>query len=304
MGDKPEEIVFGIDLGGTKIEGVVLRYRASSEAPFEILARERIPTEASEGYEHIVERCVSLCQEIEKRSGSKAKSFGFGTPGVLDPQTSTMKNCNTTCLNDNTLKKDLYQKLGRPVQLANDANCFALAEARLGAGRGANCVFGVILGTGVGGGIVLQGRVHEGLQGIGGEWGHNVLDPSGPNCYCGKSGCVETLLAGPSLEKWWEEKTGKSQKLADIFSNTAAGELEEFRGRICTLFGQAISVVINILDPDKIVLGGGVSNLDFLYDEGREAAKHFVFNNRLETAIVKNELGDSAGVFGAAMLTI
>ena len=176
---------WGIDLGGTKIEGVVLE--AGQTEP---LCRIRIATEAEKGYQHIVGQMQRLVEQMKAQTGLAPAAVGSGTPGVLDPQTQTLKNSNTLCLNGQPLKADLEKSLGLPVELANDANCFALAEARLGAGKGAETVFGIIMGTGVGGGVVVRERVLYGCQGIAGEWGHNVLDSEGPECYCGKRGCV------------------------------------------------------------------------------------------------------------------
>jgi len=293
------EQYWGIDLGGTKIEGVVL---GATDAP-DPLCRIRVPTEADRGYRHVFGRIAELVRAMEAEVGTAPARLGIGTPGVLDPQNSTMKNSNTTCLIGQPLQRDLEAELGVPVALANDANCFALAEARLGAGRGAATAFGVILGTGVGGGVVVGQRALYGCQGIAGEWGHNLLEPQGPECYCGRRGCVETILSGPFLERFYAECSGERRPLPEIAARRAndphaAATME----RLTAYFGRAIASVINILDPDVVVLGGGVSNIDLLYDEGvRETAQH-VFNNRLETRIVKNELGDSAGVFGAAML--
>jgi fructokinase len=293
------EQYWGIDLGGTKIEGVVL----GSTTTLDPLYRIRLPTGAEKGYRHIIERIVELVQTMSTETGAPPARLGIGTPGVLDPQNSTMKNSNTTCLIGQPLQRDLETAFAIPVTLANDANCFALAETRLGAGRGAETAFGVILGTGVGGGVVVGQRALYGCQGIAGEWGHNLLDPEGPECYCGRRGCVETILSGPFLERFYAARADQHRALPEI----AARRLEDPHAaatmeRLTTYFGRAIASVINILDPDVIILGGGVSNIDLLYDEGvRETARH-VFNNRLETRIVKNELGDSAGVFGAAML--
>lgn len=279
------EQYWGIDLGGTKIEGVVL---GSTERP-EPLCRIRIPTEAQKGYQHIVERIVELVRDMGAETGATPSRIGIGTPGVLDPQNSTMKNSNTTCLIDQPLQRDLEAALDIPVELANDANCFALAEARLGAGRGAETAFGVILGTGVGGGIVIGQKALYGCQGIAGEWGHNLLDPAGPECYCGRQGCVETMLSGPFLERFYAERANAHRPLSEIAARCGQDpHADATIERLTTYFGRAIASVINILDPDVVILGGGVSNIERLYDEGvRETARH-VFNNRLETQIVKN----------------
>ncbi len=297
--------LWGIDLGGTKIEGIVLE----KSEPLRILARHRIPTEAQMGYDHIIDQVENLLGELSRLTGLKPRRLGIGHPGTLDPQTGLVKNANTTALIGKPFDRDLRRRLGIPVRLSNDANCFAVAEARLGAVPEvlprAEVVFGVILGTGVGGGIVVRGKVLHGRQGIAGEWGHNFLDEAGGPCYCGKVGCVETLLSGPALERFYRQKSGQHRHLADIAArssnhmDTVATETIE---RLIHYFGKAIAVVINILDPDVIVLGGGVGNIERLYTDGvQEAAKH-LFNPRIDTLFLKPKLGDSAGVFGAALL--
>lgn len=297
--------LWGIDLGGTKMEGVII---TSIDDPKPLL-RTRIDTEASKGYEHILNQIHKLVGVMQKKSGLKAERIGFGTPGVLDPFLQTMKNCNSTALNGMPLKKDLEEKLSIPVELANDANCFALAETHWGAVKekcpGAKIVFGIILGTGVGGGIVINGNVWNGHHGIAGEWGHNFLDESGGSCYCGKTGCVEKVLAGPSLQRFYSSITGNMIPLKDIATRHQQGfddAASETMKRLYHFFGKAISVVINILDPDVIVVGGGVGNIDSLYTEGMESLKQHIFNNRVDVPFLKPGLGDSAGVFGAAAL--
>ena len=295
------EYVWGIDLGGTKIEGVVLP-SADSTAP---LCRIRVATEAERGYDHVRSQIHGLIDSMRSRVGQSPPAVGIGTPGVLDPDTGRLKNSNTTCLIGEPLQSDLENELGADVVLANDANCFALAEARLGAGRGAETVFGVIMGTGVGGGVVIDGRALYGCQGIAGEWGHNVIDATGPACYCGHSGCVETFLAGPHLERFYENLSGAAARLPEIAARHRDGGDEHASAtmaRLMTYFGRAVAVVVNILDPHVVVLGGGVSNVDLLYSEGVEQLAHWVFNDRCHTRVARNQLGDSAGVFGAAML--
>ena len=305
--------IWGIDLGGTKIEGVVM----AAATPDAVLVRKRIDTEASKGYAHIVQQIKRLVLELENESGHQATALGIGTPGAHDPALNTMKGCNTTCLNGMPLRDDLRKVLNIPVEIANDANCFALAEATMGIVPDVlphyQSVFGVIMGTGVGGGIVVRGRdgvpfVLNGLQGIAGEWGHNVLDANGHLCYCGKRGCNEQVLSGPALQRFYFEQSGVALPMKDIVTNARLGHDPHAAATMRHLFnafGRAISVVINILDPDVIVLGGGVSNIDELYTEGVEAARKYVFNNgNLNTKFLKPKLGDSAGVFGAAMLVV
>jgi fructokinase len=298
--------LWGIDLGGTKIECAVL----DSDNNLAVIARQRLPTDAHLGYQNIINQIVKLIDQVVAEVGEKPTKVGFSTPGVLDPSTQVMKNCNTVCMNGQAMHKDLEQALGVPVKLANDANCFALAEALMGAAPQINpqaeVVFGVIMGTGVGGGVVVNGKVIGGLHGIGGEWGHNYLDESGGPCYCGKSGCVEKVIAGPALQRFYTSLTGKDLTMKDIMANYAAGNdpaANQTVERLLEMYGKAISVILNILDPDVIVLGGGVGNIDLLYTEGYERIKKYIFNDKiLHTPIVKPLLGDSAGVYGAALL--
>ncbi len=296
--------LWGIDLGGTKIEGVVME---SAEQPT-VLARLRVPTEQADGYTHIINQIAKLIDLLKMETGLSPSRIGIGTPGTIDPGLQLMKNSNTTSLNGMPLKRDLEAVLRMPVVMANDANCFAMAEARLGAVQevmpDAEVVFGVIMGTGVGGGIVAHHRVINGRQGIGGEWGHNFLDDSGGRCYCGHLGCVETIISGPALERYYKSLTGNTLKLRDIAARSSEEEAaKQTMQRLIHFFGKAIAVVINILDPDAIVLGGGVGNIRELYTNGVEEVKKHVFNHRLDTLFLKPKLGDSAGVFGAALLT-
>jgi predicted NBD/HSP70 family sugar kinase len=297
--------LWGIDLGGTKIEGVILK---SMDDPTPVL-RTRIDTEGHKGYEHIVQQIGKLVRLMQDESGLTPAHIGMGTPGVLDPLLQTMKNCNSTALNGRPLKKDIEELLGIPFELANDANCFALAEARLGVVKqqapDAKVVFGIILGTGVGGGIVFNGQVWNGTHGIAGEWGHNFLDESGGPCYCGKTGCVEKILSGPALQDYYTSLTGKKLSLKEIVDRASRNEDEAASKtveRLMHFFGKAISVVTDILDPDVYVVGGGVGNIDLLYQKGTASLQKFIFNNRVDVKILKPSLGDSAGVFGAAAL--
>ena len=299
------EPLWGIDLGGTKIEGVTLKNPSS----LDVISRLRIPTEAEKGYAHIVAQAARLVNLLREASGLQPDKLGVGSPGVLDPDTQTMKNCNTTVLNGQPLLKDLEAALGIPVTLANDANCFVVAEAQLGIVKEqapeAKTIFGVIMGTGVGGGAVINGKLLEGRHRIAGEWGHNFLDESGGPCYCGRVGCVETVISGPALEKYYAQLAGQERKLPQVVERYRAGNDEAAlatMARLTHFFGKGIAGVINILDPDVVVLGGGLGNINLLYTEGVTAAKQFVFNNSLQTKFLKPRLGDSAGVFGAALL--
>jgi fructokinase len=296
--------LWGIDLGGTKTEGVVF-----DQDTEKVLCRKRVPTEREKGYKHILEKIALLVKSLSKETGLYPERIGIGTPGTLDPVSNTLKNSNTTCLIGKPLKQDIEKLLTVNIKIANDANCFALAETHLGAVRkfqpDAETVFGIILGTGVGGGVIVNGNVISGKQGIAGEWGHNFLDDSGGACYCGKTGCVETILSGPALEKYYYRISGKLKTLkqiSDISGKNTDKAAEQTIQRLCHFFGKAIAVVINILDPDIIVVGGGLGNIEALYRKGVSEIEKYVFNNRMETPVIRPVLGDSAGVFGAAML--
>jgi fructokinase len=272
----------GIDLGGTKIEGIALDDAGA------MLVRRRIATPQGD-YRATVAAVAALVHTIESETG-RTGSVGVGMPGALSHVTGRVKNANSTCLNEQPLKEDLEAALSRKVRLANDANCFALSEAIDGAGRGARVVFGVILGTGVGGGIVVDGRVLEGPNAIAGEWGHNPLPlPAGDDlplrpCYCGRAGCIETYLSGPALAR----------------ERAASGDaaLARYEQRLA----RALAGVINLLDPEVIVLGGGVSNLDRLYNSVPRLWLPHVFSDQVATRLAKHAHGDSSGVRGAAWL--
>jgi len=290
----------GIDLGGTKIEGIVLDANGAE------IFRKRIDTQRELGYEHILNRIKNLHDELAGQVQGKPHTFGIGAPGVISPRTGLMKNSNTLCLIGKPLKRDLENLLGRKVEIQNDANCFAMAEALHGAGRGRNLVFGVIMGTGCGGGIVHKGEVITGPQGIAGEWGHHSINPDGPLCYCGQRGCVETYISGGGLEARYAEQFGAKRPFKEIEKDFYAGETKaiEFMEIFFRNFGRAVANLIDILDPDIVVLGGGVSKFDAIYTRGVAEVKKMVFTDVLETPIVKHQLGDSAGVIGAALIGI
>jgi fructokinase len=287
----------GIDLGGTKIEGIVLAVDGTE------VARRRVPTERERGYDHIVGRVGALVAELRPFAPGCSR-VGIGTPGSLSARDGTLKNSNTVCLNGRHLRDDLEQAIGLEVVLENDANCFALAEVRAGAARGSRMAFGVILGTGVGGGIVVDGRVWTGPQHVAGEWGHHRIADDGPPCYCGQRGCVETFLSGPALERGYADAGGDHVPAAEVAARATSGEARAAAvlDRYVDRFGRALANVVDILDPDVVVLGGGLSNLDVLYDAGVAAVARYVFNDELRTPIVRNALGDAAGVVGAAWL--
>jgi fructokinase len=290
----------GIDLGGTKIEGIVLDRHGKE------LFRKRIETQQELGYSNILNRIHGLYEELSKNIQGRPHTFGIGTPGAISLRTGLLKNSNTVCLNSQPMKTDLEKLLGRKIEIQNDANCFAMAEALYGAGRDQDLVFGVIMGTGCGGGIVHKGEVIVGRQAIAGEWGHMSITPDGPLCYCGKRGCVETLISGGGAEARYAEKSGAKKSFHEIEKDFYAGDAKavEFMKTFFRDFGRGMANLIDILDPDVVVLGGGVSNFDALYKEGVTEVAKFVFSDSLETPIVKNQLGDSAGVIGAALVGI
>ena len=299
---KDRGIRIGIDLGGTKMEGVVL---SGPKSDPEVLLRQRIPTEVEGGKEHITKRLVGFIRSLVEECGlSFPVPVGVGMPGSVTPK-GYVKGSNAVCLNGTTFHRDVAEQLGQPVAFANDANCFALAEAIMGAGKGHSLVFGVIMGTGVGGGLVIDGKVREGIQAIAGEWGHMILDPHSDRiCHCGKAGCVETFLAGTWVENHYKELTGTPLRFADIEDRRAEGE--EAADVVVKFwldhYGMAVANLINLLDPDIVVLGGGASKSDYLYNEGRKCVEKYLFSDELLTPIVRHTFGDSAGVFGAAFL--
>jgi fructokinase len=283
----------GVDLGGTKIESVLL------DQNFNVIKRKRILTPQND-YQKILDSISSLVIEISENISDY--SLGICTPGAISKQTGLIKNSNTQCLIGKSLKDDLENKLDKKISMENDANCFALAEATLGIAVDFDFVFGVILGTGVGGGIVINKKLYPGRTNISGEWGHHTLHRNGNLCYCGKTGCVETYISGPSLEKHWTQLTGKHQHLPEILTSTDNEHWDKWKNEFLENLGYGLANVIDILDPDAIVLGGGLSNIDFLYTEGKESIYNQVFSDLVDTPILKNKLGDSAGVFGACML--
>lgn len=290
---------FGIDLGGTKTEGAILD--ADGRERF----RERVATDAS-SYVSVLTGIERVYRRMRDDAREAPHTLGIGTPGAISTRTGLLKNSNTTCLNGMPLARDLRTRLGRDLTIMNDANCFALAEALRGAGRGKRVVFGVIMGTGCGGGLAIDGRVHIGLQSIAGEWGHTSIDPNGPACYCGSRGCVETFISGSGLERRYAELAGERLGVEGIVAGARMGEarctavMDEFFVR----FGRAAANLIDVLDPDVVVLGGGLSNIDGLYSRGVAEVARCVFSDSLETPIVRNALGDSAGVIGAALVGI
>jgi len=283
----------GIDLGGTKTEAILLGKN------LDVIKRKRIPTPQN-NYQEIINSISSLVLDLS--SSISDFSLGICTPGTISKQTGLIKNSNTQCLIGKSLKEDLESKLEKKISMENDANCFTMAEATMGAAMEFNLVFGVIMGTGVGGGIVIDKKLHLGRTNIAGEWGHHTLHQDGNSCYCGKMGCVETYICGPSLEKRWFEMTGRYQTLPEIICSIDTDVGQRWKDEFIENFGFGLANVIDIIDPDAIVLGGGLSNIDFLYTDGKESIYSKVFSDMVDTPILKNKLGDSAGVFGACLL--
>lgn len=290
----------GIDLGGSKIEIIALDETGAA------CLRRRVATPVGD-YEATLRAICTLVREAERELGARA-SVGIGTPGSLSPATGLMRNANSVCLNDRPLQHDLERLLGREIRMANDANCFALSEAEDGAATGANCVFGVILGTGVGGGLVVAGAALNGANGIAGEWGHNPLgeeaDSTAPLCYCGRRGCIEAYLSGPGLVADYRRHGGREREVPAIVADAAAGNVacDATLARYEARLARALATVINIVDPDVIVLGGGVSNIARLYDNVPALWRRHIFSDVVRTRLVRHRHGDSSGVRGAARL--
>jgi fructokinase len=292
----------GIDLGGTKIEGLALGHDGRE------IDRRRVPAPRG-SYADSVRAIADLVAAIETTVGARG-TVGVGIPGAISPATGLIKNANSTWLNGRPLAEDLSRAMNREVRLANDANCFALSEATDGAAAGAAVVFGVIIGTGTGGGVVVNGQIVVGENAIGGEWGHNPLpapeddERPGEACYCGRSGCIETYLSGPALARDYISRGGSDLAAIDIADRAAAGDplaqtcLERYEGR----FARAIASIINVLDPNVVVLGGGLSNITRLYERVPTLWGRHIFSDHATTRLVRARHGDASGVRGAAWL--
>ncbi len=292
----------GLDVGGTKIEGVALSPDGL------VVSRRRVPTPQGD-YEGTVRAVADVVGFIERETETQSP-VGIGMPGIISPATGLVKNANSVCLNGQPFDRDLEAALGRPVRIENDANCFALSEASDGAAAGRDCVFGVIIGTGTGGGVVVHGRVLRGRNAVGGEWGHNSLPwPSaderpGEPCYCGRSGCIETFLSGPGLAREYARLSGHHADGPTVVDRAQAGEataiacLDLYVDRLA----RSLASIINVLDPDAIVLGGGLSAIDRLYTDVPRQWTKYVFSDRVETELLPPKFGDASGVRGAAWL--
>jgi fructokinase len=289
----------GIDLGGTKTESLLLSPEGT------VLLRRRRPTPLAEGYEAMLSVVAGMVREAAALLPSQAAfSIGIGIPGSIDPVSGLVRNANSTCLIGRPLQEDLTLMLGRPVRVRNDADCFTLAESLAGAGQGFGLVFGVIMGTGCGGGICIDGVVREGPHRIAGEWGHFSVDPGGIECYCGSRGCIETLISGSGVEERHFRETGRRISMDRIVTEARSGEpcCSRLFERFLDDFGRCLGGLISILDPDAVVLGGGLSNIYELYTIGIERVSQYAFHDDLRTPVLRNRLGDSAGVFGAAWI--
>ncbi len=292
----------GIDLGGTKIEGIAMSDHGDE------LIRKRVPTPAGD-YQAILQTISELVDLIESTMNEKG-SIGICTPGAISPATGLLKNSNSVCMNGKPVHEDLGRVLNRDIRIANDANCFALSEATDGAAAGEDVVFGVIVGTGTGAGVVVKGHVLDGPNAIAGEWGHNPLpwpqdnERPGPACYCGKNGCIETWLSGPGMSRDYSDHSAQALdarhivRLAGEAEEAAESCLQRYEDRMA----RSLAHVINILDPDVIVLGGGMGNIGRLYTDVPDLWGQYVFSDRVDTRLVAPQYGDSSGVRGAAWL--
>jgi len=287
----------GIDLGGTKIESILLNENGDE------VFRKRIPTPKNEGYDAIVNAVCGLIEETRNLSPGGA-TLGIGIPGILDRTTDLVINANTTSLIGHPLRADIEKIIQQEAVIENDANCFTLAECAAGAAKGYGLVFGIIMGTGCGGGLFVNGRVRSGPHGIAGEWGHVAIDPSGLDCFCGKKGCIETKISGSGVERTFEKKYGKKIPMNEIVNQARKDHPEclDIFSHFLDNFGLALGGLISILDPDAVVLGGGLSNIQELYTIGIEKMRKYAFHPGVRTPVLKNVLGDSAGVIGAAWL--
>ena len=291
----------GIDLGGTKIESIVVDDRE------DVCHKKRVPTPrgGDNEYEEIRDAVHLLIKEsLQQIPDSKRCTIGVGIPGTISREKQVVQNANTTSLSGRPFQKDLEVLLQRPIGMENDANCFTLAESLKGAAKGYNLVFGMILGSGCGGGICMNGKIHQGRHLIAGEWGHFAIDPQGSRCWCGNSGCVETKISGTGASNQYLIRYGEKLPFEEIVKRYRNGDFK------CTTvfnqflddFGRAVGGLISLLDPDAIVIGGGLSHVDEIYSLGVERVRQYAFHEHIQTPILKNRLGDAAGVFGAAWI--
>ncbi|MFN3405410.1 MAG: ROK family protein [Cytophagaceae bacterium] len=297
---RPRKKIFklGIDLGGTKTECVIL------DQNYKIVFRKRIPTQ-KDSYEALLKSLSDLYHEMVEIIGNYEHTFGIGTPGHENKRSGILKNSNILVMNGQKFRQDLETKIKRKIARQNDSNCFALAESVLGAGKGKKSVFGAILGTGIGGGFIYNGKLITGLQSLAGEWGHSIINSTGSRCHCGKVGCVETFISGAGMEKRYFDVTGEKVKMEEIVHRYRIGDQQAklVMSEFFIYFGKAISNLITIIDPDVIILGGGLSNIDEIYTLGINKVKDYI-SEEIRTPIVRNKCGDSAGVLGAALIGV
>lgn len=290
----------GVDLGGTKIEAVLMNSKDIE------VSRKRVytpPSDTANRYHHIIETISQLVGDISKPIlKGEEYSLGIGIPGIIDPYTGIIINGSIRELTDSPFKSDIEKIFERTIVIENDANCFTLAEAFNGAGKGFDTVFGITMGTGCGSALCIKGRIHKGRHGSAGEFGHMSMDPAGTKCFCGNNGCIETKISGSGIEKTHFMRTGQKLKMKDIIDGFHAGnrECSQTFNQFIEDFGCALGGLISLLDPDVIVLGGGLSDIDELYSSGIEKIKQYTYHPNITTPILKHKLGDSAGVFGAA----
>lgn len=296
----------GIDLGGTKTEALLLTPAG------EVLSRHRTPTPRRDDpvheYAAIRDTVCQIIGDVQRQvPAGHSATIGVGIPGTIQRDSGLVQNANTTSLSGRPFQKDLETLLGRPIGMENDANCFTLAEARVGAGRGYDLVFGIIMGTGCGGGLCIKGELHTGRHQIAGEWGHFSVDPLGERCYCGNPGCIETKISGGGVARAFARRYGRSLTLEQITEGYRKGgdpQCQAAFDQFLDDYGRCLGGLISMLDPDAVVLGGGVSNIDELYTLGLERVRHYAFHASVQTPILKHRLGDSAGVFGAAWIGV
>jgi fructokinase len=295
------EYKIGIDLGGTKTEAILFGPGTKE------LLRRRVPTprQTNDDHQAILATVTKLAEEVvDQIPEGSPYSLGVGIPGILDTSTGLVQNANTTCLIGHPFKAELEAHLKHPVGMQNDANCFTLAEALMGAGQGQAMVFGIIMGTGCGAGLSINGKVHSGFNGIAGEWGHFSIDPQGAECFCGNRGCIDTKISGSGVARSHEDRFGKRLTMEEIVDGYRSGNLECERTFMQFIddFGRSLGGLISLLDPDAVVLGGGLSNVEELYTLGIEKVRRYAFHPGITTPILRNRLGDSAGVYGAAWI--
>ncbi len=291
----------GIDLGGTKTEALLLDPHGKE------MYRKRTPTPKADGYDAVLHAVHRVILETAGHvPEGDSFTIGIGIPGMIETQTRVVHNANTTCLIGKPFQSDLERLLDREVRMENDANCFTFAETRAGAAKGYRLVFGIIMGTGCGGGIAMDEKPWSGNHGIAGEWGHFSVDPQGMRCFCGNRGCVETKISGSGVAAAFLENYGKKLAMHDILEGYREGEPQctEAFNQFLDDFGRCLGGLISVLDPDAVVLGGGLSNIDELYTVGVEKVREYAFHRHIRTPILRNQLGDSAGVFGAAWLGV